>query len=82
MRHIDNGVTEARQKNVKDRQRSADISATQIGAHFLCDEILKSQNRIHGTAQGEEIGSQHFGWNLSEVGNIADWFEPGENVIA
>src|SRR5438552_18942887 len=25
---------------------------------------------------------QHFGWNLSEIGDVADRFEPGENVIA
>src|SRR4029453_5459917 len=51
MRHTDNGVTEARQENIKDRQRSADISTTQISTHFLGDEILKPQNRIHRHAQ-------------------------------
>src|SRR5437667_3150565 len=25
---------------------------------------------------------QHFGWNLSEIGDVADRFEPSENVIA
>ena len=80
--HVDNGVTEAGQKNVKDGQSSADISAAQIGAHFLGDEILKSQNRIHRIAQRDQIGAQHFGWDPSKIGNIADRFEPGEDVVA
>ena len=55
---IENRTAEPREKNIYDRNGSAQTAAPELGFHFLGHEIVRDEQSAHRIAQRSEVRVQ------------------------